>query len=154
MELSLKIVNGLFLTLSWRKSLSYRNQSIYLQSKSMDWFLYDNGLRHERVLTIFTKSLYVWVSFECASAYCINNKTIIHSLYMAIFWGLIAIYAGKMISSSTNNHLHIAVSPTAYKRWKWSWSIMTTVCPITHANFAFLGIVPAIQVIITTGNLY
>ena len=30
-------------------SLSYRNQSIDLQSKSFDWFLYDNGLRHERV---------------------------------------------------------------------------------------------------------
>ena len=37
------------LTLSWRRPLSYRNQSIDLQSKSMDWFLYDNGLRHERV---------------------------------------------------------------------------------------------------------
>ena len=43
------------LTLSWRRLLSYRNQSIDLrrsidlQSKSMDWFLYDNGLRHERV---------------------------------------------------------------------------------------------------------
>ena len=37
------------LTLSWRRPLSHRNQSIDLQSKSMDWFLYDNGLRHERV---------------------------------------------------------------------------------------------------------
>ena len=37
------------LTLSWRRPLSYRNQSIDLQSKSMDWFLYGNGLRHERV---------------------------------------------------------------------------------------------------------
>ena len=37
------------LTLSWRKPLSYRNQFIDLQSKSMNWFLYDNGLRHERV---------------------------------------------------------------------------------------------------------
>ena len=37
------------LTLSWWRPLSYRNQSIDLQSKSMDWFLYDNGLRHERV---------------------------------------------------------------------------------------------------------
>ena len=37
------------LTLSWRKPLSYRNQSIDLRSKSMVWFLYDNGLRHERV---------------------------------------------------------------------------------------------------------
>ena len=39
----------LFLTLSWRRSLSYRKQSIDLQSKSMDWFLYDRDLRHERV---------------------------------------------------------------------------------------------------------
>ena len=30
-------------------SLSYRNQSIDLRSKSMDWFLYDRDLRHERV---------------------------------------------------------------------------------------------------------
>ena len=29
--------------------LSYRNQSIDLLCKSMDWFLYDNDLRHERV---------------------------------------------------------------------------------------------------------
>ena len=38
-----------YLTLSWRRPLSYRNQSIDLQSKSMDWFLYDKDLRHERV---------------------------------------------------------------------------------------------------------
>ena len=40
--------------LSWQRPLSYRNQSIDLPAKSMDWFLYDNGLRHERVKT--TKS--------------------------------------------------------------------------------------------------
>ena len=39
----------LWLTLSWRMPLSYRNQSIDLLRKSMDWFLYDNGLRHERI---------------------------------------------------------------------------------------------------------
>ena len=32
------------LTLSWRRPLWYRNQSI-----DLDWFLYDNGLSHERV---------------------------------------------------------------------------------------------------------
>ena len=37
------------LTLSWRRPLLYRNPSMDLQSKSMDWFLYDNDLRHERV---------------------------------------------------------------------------------------------------------
>ena len=31
------------------RSLSYRNQSIDLICKSMDWFLYDRDLRHERV---------------------------------------------------------------------------------------------------------
>ena len=37
------------LTLLWRRSLSYRNQSIDLKCKSMDWFLYDRDFRHERV---------------------------------------------------------------------------------------------------------
>ena len=37
------------LTLSRRRPLSYRNQSIDLRNKTMDWFLYDNGLRLERV---------------------------------------------------------------------------------------------------------
>ena len=32
-----------------KSPLSYRNQSTDLRSKSMDWFIYDNGLRHERV---------------------------------------------------------------------------------------------------------
>ena len=39
----------MILTLSRRIPLSYRNQSIDLHSKSMNWFLYDNGLRLERV---------------------------------------------------------------------------------------------------------
>ena len=30
-------------------SLSYRNQTIDLLCKSMDWFLYDRDLRHESV---------------------------------------------------------------------------------------------------------
>ena len=37
------------LTLSWPKSVSYRNQSTDLQSKSMDRFLYDRDLHLERV---------------------------------------------------------------------------------------------------------
>ena len=40
----------LSLTLSWRRPLSNINQSSDLVSKIMDWFLYDNGLRHERVI--------------------------------------------------------------------------------------------------------
>ena len=42
----------LYLTLSWRRPLSYRNQSIDLLRKSMEWFLYDRDLRQERVKPI------------------------------------------------------------------------------------------------------
>ena len=38
-----------FLTLSWRRALPYRNRSIGLHSKSMNWFLYERDHRHERV---------------------------------------------------------------------------------------------------------
>ena len=37
------------LTLLWPRFLSYRNQSIDLQSKSKDWFIHDRDLRHKRV---------------------------------------------------------------------------------------------------------
>ena len=36
-----------YLNLSRRRPISYRNQSINLQSKSMACFLYDSGLRRE-----------------------------------------------------------------------------------------------------------
>ena len=41
-----------WLTSSWHLPLSYREQSIDLLWKSMDWFLYDNGPRHERVNSV------------------------------------------------------------------------------------------------------
>ena len=46
------------LTLSWRRSSSYRNQSIDLQSKSMDWFLYDNGPLHESIKRYLAMNYY------------------------------------------------------------------------------------------------
>ena len=42
------------LTLSWRMCQSYKNHSIDLQGKSMDWFLYSKDHRHERV-NVFKK---------------------------------------------------------------------------------------------------
>ena len=47
--LKLSIAFCVSLTFSWRRPLSYRHQSIDLRTKSMDWFLYDNDLPHERV---------------------------------------------------------------------------------------------------------
>ena len=44
------------LTLSWRRPLSYRNQSIDLLGESIVWFLYSNGLRHQGVKWIYFSS--------------------------------------------------------------------------------------------------
>ena len=44
------------LTLSWRRPTWYRNQSIDLLCKLMDWFLYDNSLHHERVKKFFARN--------------------------------------------------------------------------------------------------
>ena len=49
----------LFSTFSWRRSLSYRNQSFDFQNKSMDWFLFDRNLRPVIILTIF-KFYWCW----------------------------------------------------------------------------------------------
>ena len=43
--------------LQWR-FLSYRNQSIDSQSKSMHWFLYDRDLLHERVNSFLSLSFF------------------------------------------------------------------------------------------------
>ena len=39
------------LTFSWRRSLWYRNQSINLLRKSIDWFLYHGDLLHGNLTT-------------------------------------------------------------------------------------------------------
>ena len=41
------VIQAIFLTLSWRRFLFYRNQSIDLHSKSMNCFLYNKDLRHK-----------------------------------------------------------------------------------------------------------
>ena len=50
-------------TLSWRRPIWYRNQSIDLLFKSMDWFLYDIGLHHERVKSTTYKRFLYWNYF-------------------------------------------------------------------------------------------
>ena len=57
------------LTLSWRRSLSYRNTSIDLPFRLVDWFLYDRDFRHGRVkfgsFWIYLKSVFFWLVCEC-----------------------------------------------------------------------------------------
>ena len=76
---------------SWRRSLSYRNQSIDLHSKSMDWFLNDRDIRHERVNTAaemtsneagnngFVDSDNLCLSFVLTSNVHYNSRSIIEA---------------------------------------------------------------------------
>ena len=43
------------------ETLSYRNQSTDLQRKSMDWFLYDWDLRHEKINSITSEIVKIGV---------------------------------------------------------------------------------------------
>ena len=57
---TMKLAPAFSWTLSWRRSVSYRNQSIDLLCKSMDWFLYHRDFLHERV-NAFEKIFAHWV---------------------------------------------------------------------------------------------
>ena len=46
---------------SWRRFSSYGNKSINLQSKSMDWFLYESDLCDERVNALL---VYVLIDYD------------------------------------------------------------------------------------------
>ena len=66
------------LTLSGRRSLSYRNQSIDLHPKSMDWFLYDNGLHVKRVnikgYMMYDVLFYFVISWNLFYILCTNGE--------------------------------------------------------------------------------
>ena len=95
--------------LSWRRPLSYRNQSIdLLLCKSMDWILYDNDLRHKRVnltrslqmihfliiLTIFKTVIMHdfrktwWRDFEKTLKVLISGLKMTHLRHFLAYWEL------------------------------------------------------------------
>ena len=69
---------GFYLILSWWRPLSYRNQSTELQSKSMDWFLYDSGLRHERVRSLIFQNCLDIVCTSLEKCFSCNKKGFFH----------------------------------------------------------------------------
>ena len=69
LESTLNKINTTFsiLSISRRGSLSYRNQSIDLHCKSLNWFLYDRDLGHKRVnlgLMLLTLGIYLFAMRE------------------------------------------------------------------------------------------
>ena len=75
------------------EALSYRNQSIDLLRKSMDWFLYDNGLHYERVkrssavnsnkiiLQLLWGTIYIFIQ----NLYTLPNYFLLVWLYFVLF---------------------------------------------------------------------
>ena len=85
------------LTLSWRRPLPYRNQSIDLLRKSMDWFLYDNDLRRERVKPLQWLPDEKRIMLGChlfnncnwwKSTNCLASRTYNKIFFFAPFWFL------------------------------------------------------------------
>ena len=90
--------------LSWRRPLSYKNQSI---SKSMDWFLYDNGLRLERVNKKWAK------------------QTDLHKIW------------NKLFNVMTEMHLVFLIKVTQYiSGASWCYRL-SSILPTIHSPYAF-----------------
>ena len=94
------------LTLSWRRPLSYRNQSIDLQSKSLDWFLYDNGFRHERVKAL--RSVDIWLKDKLSSglSQVVSLWHLTHIMPLVSFdtpWKHLVFWCFQGVSKETSN---------------------------------------------------
>ena len=74
------------LTLSRRRPISYRNQSIDLLCKSMNWFLYDIGRHCKRVKLPLTALGCYDTNFRLLNY--LNNKLISHELKILNYDGL------------------------------------------------------------------
>ena len=71
----------MFLFLWWQRSLLYRNQFIDLLCKSMNGFLSDRNLRHERVKASFKLSQRFLMNFKAA-------RQIIESVFFSYPWSI------------------------------------------------------------------
>ena len=67
-----------------RRSLSYRNQPIHLQSKSLEWFLYDSDCRLERV-----KILHEMLGKDILLFFLIYSLFVMHQLFNPNLGGLL-----------------------------------------------------------------
>ena len=108
------------LTLSWRKSLSNRNQPIDLPYKSVDWFLHDRDFRHEIVknqlsLTIKLKIKYNYAKHICRVGF-VSCSLVIASYILA------AIHLFKINNGNTRTMCEIC-SKLIIKTLQWTTSM-------------------------------
>ena len=98
--------NSATLTFSWRRFLSYRNQSTDLLYKSIDWFLYDRDICHERVkseirnsVTLFSATLN---SATCGSATS-NRRTLIKCDVNSAILNIVQHLVSSTVNSAASN---------------------------------------------------
>ena len=107
------------LTLSWRRPLSYRNQSIDLHSKWMYWFLYDNGLRHERVkeneICINSKAPIFYLLMKISILILTKSGENLKLLWLET-WRMILCYSSILLNSTTNSEVFSSRFP--FLKWK------------------------------------
>ena len=101
-----------WLNLSWRRSMSYRNQYTDLLSKSTGWFLYNRDLCHELMVTLNAL------------------KTLLHRFH-EIIWPLWVVIGSKncywVKCSFKKLYLEIRKAKPIRTVWKKSWKYKTTV---------------------------
>ena len=73
--------------ISWGKSLSYRNQSFDLQSKSMNWFLYETDILYENVETVHLRLSRAF--YKCCERSKANNC---NNFWWTVCWDLKILY--------------------------------------------------------------
>ena len=95
----------LTLTLWWRGRLSYRNQSIDLLRKSMDWFLCDNSLRHERVKKV--------------CFLCLFNADFKHTLALLSAWHSLALLSASHLLAFLLASHTLALLPASHWTLKY-----------------------------------
>ena len=123
------------LTLSWRRPLSYRNHSIDLLCKSMDWFLYDNGLRHEKVNHVLAWeqfssqyimqtniSISVHISKPCGPRFYPSICQLWTGHYKVFYLPLRALKSGNYLFISLVNTYYWNQSSQLWCFYLWPWA--------------------------------
>ena len=91
------------LTLSWRRPPPYRNQSIDLLYKLMDWFLYERNPSHESAKRILSKVFVILLTFHLFnpnSSSCMKQSTKYSQMHLHFHWNhwlLVSIYANVSV---------------------------------------------------------
>ena len=130
------------LTLSWRRPLSYRNQSI--DKQSMDCFLYDNGLRHERV----NVNLRVWICYR--EFYDWNEMNLITQI---IKFSIKDFFSKCNQIRSFLNPREVSAIDFSYSKVPVYWgSFLIDFCPSLHKKWSFPLRIYSVNVTKSAGN--